>query len=190
MELGGTTPGSQFDQVHVGGNLSLDGTLRISLINGFTPSLGNSFDLLDWGAKNGSFSSILLPGLPASLAWDTSQLYSNGVLSVVGSNGLLGDFNHDGHVNAADIPAMMAALTDWNSYKSTSGLSDAGLMALGDLNGDGAVNNLDVQGLIDLLKNGGGSLSAVPEPGSIWLIVSGCLACGVSLRRRRADVAH
>jgi hypothetical protein len=84
-----------------------------------------------------------------------------------------------------------AALTNLNVYKSSNGLSDSSLVPLGDLNGDGTVNNLDVQGLIDLLKNGGDSLSAVPEPRSIWLIASGFLAAGgVLLRRRRADVAH
>src|SRR5262249_194061 len=49
IELGGTTPGAQFDQMHVGGQLSLGGTFQVLLINGFTPAAGNSFDLLDWG---------------------------------------------------------------------------------------------------------------------------------------------
>src|SRR5205085_7866364 len=70
MEIGGTTPGTQFDQVHVAGQLSLDGTLQISLINNFHPALGNSFDILDWGSLTGTFSTLELPTLSGGpLSW-------------------------------------------------------------------------------------------------------------------------
>ena len=41
---------------------------------------------------------------------------------------LPGDFNRDGHVDAADIPAMITALTDLKSYKTTNGMSDSDLL--------------------------------------------------------------
>jgi hypothetical protein len=97
IELGGTAPG-QYDQINVDGELTLGGTLEISLINGFTPSAGQSFDILNWGSLAGAFSSFILPSLEG-LAWDTSQL-STGMLTVV--PGLDGDFNDDGAVDAAD----------------------------------------------------------------------------------------
>lgn len=37
IELGGASPGSQYDQLHVIGDVTLDGTLAVSLINGFAP---------------------------------------------------------------------------------------------------------------------------------------------------------
>src|SRR5262249_34421994 len=43
IELGGTTPGTQFDQVRVSGNLTLGGTLQLSFVGGFTPTIGQSF---------------------------------------------------------------------------------------------------------------------------------------------------
>ena len=61
MELGGTAVGSGYDQVQDGGLLTLGGTLQVSLINGFTPASGNSFDLLNWSTLGGTFSSISLP---------------------------------------------------------------------------------------------------------------------------------
>jgi hypothetical protein len=192
IELGGTTPGTQYDQIHVGGNLSLDGALQVLLINNFTPSLGNTFDILDWGTKTGTFSSISFPMLPAGLTWDSSQFYTTGIISVAGNNTHVGDFNHDGHVNAADIPAMLVALADLNAYKSANSLSNSDLVALGDVNGDGGVSNADVQALLDLLKSGGGSLAAVPEPSSISLAAIACLVCGCCCypRRRLRSAAH
>ena len=51
IELGGTTPSTQYDQVHVSEQLSLDGVLQVLLINApFAPVAGNSFDILDWGS--------------------------------------------------------------------------------------------------------------------------------------------
>ena len=88
----------------------------------------------------------------------------------------LGDFNRDGHVNAADIPSMMQALTDLNAYKTNYFLSTANLTAIGDFDTDGRFTNADMQGLLSLLASGGGSVAAVPEPGT-WLL----LAIGAAL---------
>ena len=62
-ELGGTTPGTQYDQVISTGAFSLAGALNVSLTNGFTPSAGQSFNLFDWGTVSGSFSTLSLPTL-------------------------------------------------------------------------------------------------------------------------------
>jgi hypothetical protein len=105
MELGGTTGGIQYDQLHVSGALALNGILDVDLVDlgsgVFAPHAGNSFDLLDWGSLSGTFSTIQLPTLGSDLVWDTNQLYTSGVLSVV-SAGLPGDYNSNGVVDAAD----------------------------------------------------------------------------------------
>lgn len=93
-----------------------------------------------------------------------------------------GDFSHDGHVTAADIPTMLTALADLNAYKSTSGISDSDMLSLGDLNSDGTLTNADAQALLDLLRSGGGPLAAVPEPTSF--VLAG-IACGAVYRLRR-----
>jgi Tol biopolymer transport system component len=97
IEIGGTTPGTQYDQVHVTGELALGGSLDVSLVN-FNPSAGQSFNILDWGSLSGTFAALDLPALTGSLAWNTSQLYTAGILSV----GIPGDYNNNGAVDAAD----------------------------------------------------------------------------------------
>jgi hypothetical protein len=184
MELGGTTPGAQFDQVHVAGQLMLGGTLDIVLINGFNPTLGSSFDLLDWGSLSGHFSSISLPALSAGLAWNSAQLYTTGVVSVVTAGLLPGDFNGDQHVDAADVLAMEQALSNLQGYRTTKGLSAAQLLTLGDLNGDGKVNNADLQILLSDLQSGHGSIDSVPEPAPAVLC---CLALSGLLMLHRRD---
>ncbi len=101
MEIGGTSPGSGYDQVLASGALTLDGTLEVSLLNGFAPTSGQSFNLFDWTSVSGAFDTLTLPALAGGLAWNTSQLYTAGMLSVV-SAGLSGDYNEDGVVDAAD----------------------------------------------------------------------------------------
>ena len=82
MEIGGLTPGSQHDQLDIGGVLALNGTLDVDLINGFNPSYGNVFTLFD-GTTTGTFSAFSLPALGGGLAWDTSDLYSLGNLKII-----------------------------------------------------------------------------------------------------------
>ena len=112
IELGGTSLGTQFDHVQVAGQLALDGTLQLVLINGFAPAAGNSFDILDWGSLAGTFSAVQLPTLAGGLAWNASQLYTTGVLSVT-SAGVPGDYNNNGIVDAADYVV-------WRKYQGTT----------------------------------------------------------------------
>jgi fibronectin-binding autotransporter adhesin len=89
MELGGLNRGSQYDAFDISGPTSvmlMDGTLQLSLINAFTPSLGNQFLLFQGvagGSFTGTFDTYNFPSLNPGLAWDISLLYSNGIVQVV-----------------------------------------------------------------------------------------------------------
>jgi hypothetical protein len=59
FEIAGTST-SQYDRLLVNGSVTLNGTLNVSLINGFTPS--GTHDLVIFtGAINGTFSTVNLP---------------------------------------------------------------------------------------------------------------------------------
>lgn len=84
MELGGTDT-NLYDQIFVGNNLQVDGTLDVSLINAFDPALNNTFHLFDFASSGGDFAVTNLPALDPGLAWDTTDLMSDGDISVVGA---------------------------------------------------------------------------------------------------------
>ncbi len=71
-----------------------------------------------------------------------------------------GDFNRDGHVNAADIGPAMQALSDPAGYGAQYVVSPSNLSIIGDVNGDGQFTNADLQRLLYLLRTGDGSLSS------------------------------
>jgi T5SS/PEP-CTERM-associated repeat protein len=85
IELGGLLRGDEYDALVVTGDVTLAGTLDVTLYGSYDPSDGDSFDILDWGTLTGTFDTINLPGLAPSLSWDTSTLYTSGVLSVSAS---------------------------------------------------------------------------------------------------------
>ena len=82
LEIGGTVSGSEYDQIKITGSASLDGTLRVSLIDGFQPAAGDMFRLFS-GNTHGDFTNLLLPALAGGLNWNTSDLAVNGALYVV-----------------------------------------------------------------------------------------------------------
>ena len=147
VEIGGTTPGSEYDRIQSAGALALAGTLQVSLYNGFTPSAGQSFDLLNWGSTSGTFSSINLPTL-AGLTWNTSQLYTTGTLSVT-SAGIPGDFNNDGKVDAADYVV-------WRKTDGTPAGYNVWRAHFGQTAGSGSGSNTN---------------TAAPEPATLALLV-------------------
>ncbi len=176
IELAGTTPGSQYDQLLISGSATLDGTLQASLLGGFAPHEGDSFNVLDFASRTRQFSSVNLPTLTGSLQWDTSQLYANGVLSVV----LPGDYNGNGAVDAAD----------YTVWRDTLG-SNFDLNGNGDESGGsaGVVDAADYEfwklhfGQTVGSGPGTSANTAVPEPTTLVLLMFA--AVGWCLRRDR-----
>ena len=71
IELGGTTPGTGYDQASHSDVVTLSGTLDVRLINGFVPSVGTQFTVLfASGGLTGTFTNLLLPTVPGGLQWD------------------------------------------------------------------------------------------------------------------------
>jgi hypothetical protein len=82
-EIGGKTAGSLYDQLRVAGPVSLGGALNITLIGGFEPAIGDSFEILTFASRTGSFESVnglaIGPGKRFSLSYGTDRA----VLTVV-----------------------------------------------------------------------------------------------------------
>lgn len=177
MELGGTSPGSGYDQILSSGTLALDGVLQLALINGFTPAAGQSFNLFDWSSASGTFDALNLPPLTGGLSWNMSQLYTTGVLSVTTSTPQLpGDIDLDGDVDRTD-----AAL-----FSRHFGKSSSSVWTTGDFNGDAVTTLAD---LAALQANLGQSVprpapAAVPEPSTMLLVFS-AFGSLVAVRRRK-----
>jgi hypothetical protein len=58
IEIGGLTPGVDYDQLQITGNSILGGTLNIGLTNGFRPGGGDSFEILRFGSHSQEFDHI------------------------------------------------------------------------------------------------------------------------------------
>jgi hypothetical protein len=166
------------------GAATFAGTLDVTLHDGFVPTANQSFDLMDFTGESGNFTTVNLPNVGAGASWDTSQLYTTGVIKLTAL--LNGDANLDGTVNVADLGALST------SYGATSGAN----WSQGDFNNDGAVNVADLGALATNYGQsvGGGGMAgpaaevaataAVPEPGSATIVLGVCLAAGAVRRRR------
>jgi hypothetical protein len=69
LAIGGLAPGTQFSQLNLGGAAALAGTLSASLANGFSPTNGSSFAIVNYGSLTSQFSAQQLPALPHELVW-------------------------------------------------------------------------------------------------------------------------
>jgi hypothetical protein len=149
--------------VQISGAASIAGTLEVSLLEGYMPMAGDSFQILTaGGGRTGTFLNEVLPSLPSGLDWDLAYNPNSIVLSVV-STGLPGDYNGNGVVDAADYvvwrktDGSQAGYNEWRTnFGRTAGSGSGGASP---------------------------SLSAVPEPAGIFLVL-GALLSGVCRRRR------
>lgn len=84
MKLGEYAERAGYDHLTVSGDANLNGTFDVTLLNGYSPTNGTSFNLFGWqGSVNGQFATTHLPALAGGLQWDTSKLYSDGQLNVI-----------------------------------------------------------------------------------------------------------
>jgi hypothetical protein len=162
IEIGGTGA-ADYDRL-ITGLASLDGRLGVSLLAGFAPSVGDTFDILDFGGIMGSFASISLPMLAGGRRWDVSQLYVSGALSVLPP--FDADFDEDRDVDGNDLA----------SWKTGIGASGSATHMQGDADGDLDVDGADFLVWQRQFGSFATAAAAVPEPTTLGLLVAGMLA--------------
>ncbi len=191
----------QFDQVTVTNNVSLDGTLELVVDTAtFTPAYGNTFTILTYGTRTGTFDQVTLNGSILTLQTDlalapvydfpgsTDALFADTPFAAAPDSLTLfttlpGDANLDLQVEDADLSLL---LTNFGNTGAA--------WTEGDFTGDGIVDDAD---LSLLLTNFGGDVrslfsstglstnaATIPEPATVWLMSLGCMLLG----HRRAAV--
>jgi T5SS/PEP-CTERM-associated repeat protein len=167
IELGGAARGTQYDAVEVAGATQLGGSLDVTLLGGYQPNSGDTFEILHAAdGIAGTFSEEDLPALRGGLYFEIEYSAQSVTLETVG---VLGDYNRNGHVDSADYIV-------WRNSLNQPG---AGLFA--DGSGDGQITRLD----FDVWKSqfgqplGSGDqtqqVPTVPEPASALLCTIGLL---------------
>jgi hypothetical protein len=184
IDIGGIGA-AQFDRLVVGGLAVFDGTLDVSLLAGYMPTLGDTFPIVQ-------AILIPLPGYANLLANSTfptisSRLalhlfYEPTLLTLAIMPALTGDFNGDGAVDAADYVV----------WRMLSGQMGIGLAA--DSNFDGVVDFIDYLAWrsnygqsVPGAGSGGGF--AVPEPASVLLVALALLILQPNRARRSRSPA-
>ena len=153
------------------------------------PKLGGGSDqlLLPGLTNTQKLSQIKFDGYPFG-----AQTSINNSSEIVpsGAGYVLGDFDLSRTITQADVGAMLRALTNLTSFKSTNSLTDADLFVIGDFDHNNAITNGDIQGMLNLLAGLGlGSTIAVPEPatfGLLSLAMIGVLVLSKTKRERFA----
>ena len=170
-------PGVDFDRLNIAGEMDLGGTLSISLLGGYVPNLGDSFQVLVAASRVGEFSSILGADLGGNLIFDVLYGLNDVTLQVI-STLLEGDLNGDGFVGIADLNIVLGA---WNQTVPPGD-------PLADPTGDGFVGIADLNVVLGNWNAGTPpSVEAsanVPEPGTVGLLMVGVL-WGCGFRRGR-----
>ncbi|HEX8071742.1 MAG TPA: FG-GAP-like repeat-containing protein [Pyrinomonadaceae bacterium] len=77
VEIGGATACTQFDRLAITGSATLGGTLNATLTGGFNPPAGQTFQVLTYGSRAGTFATLTGPFTPTYDANDLT-LTANG----------------------------------------------------------------------------------------------------------------
>jgi hypothetical protein len=159
--------------------------LEVELLGGFAPMAGDFFQIVSaGGGLSGVFGTEILPALPGGLDWDVQYNANSVVLAVVGPS-LLGDYNQNGVVDAADYVV----------WRNTLGQMGAGLVADGNGNGQIDPGDYDVwrahfgqtAGIGTGQPANSHGDSAVPEPAAGALLLASLFSFPIRLRPRHCS---
>lgn len=170
-------PANELCDQLVAGVLTIDGTLDVTALSSDFAA-GQIFDILDWETLVGTFSTVNLPTLTGTLAWDDSALYTTGELAVISTGTPIpGDANNSGTVDEAD--ALILA-NNWGVSGEEIEWGD------GDFNDDNVVNAADAA---ILAANWGATnipeSAPVPEPSALLMLALGAVGLLTGARRTR-----
>jgi hypothetical protein len=168
LALGGV---SDYGAVQVDGLARLAGTLDVDVVDGFTPTPGDQFSLVEAVDIDGQFASVQLPASPADAVWGLTTTTSAVTLELFWS----ADFNKDRIVDDADLAAWRF---DFGALSSTA-----------DVDTDGDADGFDFLAWQRQLGNASSSAAAsaaVPEPATaVLVLMSASYFVGVRRRRHR-----
>lgn len=166
IDLGGALPGVGYDQVLISNAANLAGAFSVQTVNGFEPTLGQTFTVMTFGSRVGDFSTYA--GLDQGAVTLHPSYVANSLVLAAQST-LDGDVNLDGVVDIADMTAVA------NHWQGAGPAADA--------NYDGIVDIQDVTLIanhwLESLGGGGGAsalaqnVTLVPEPSTYILCILG-----------------
>ena len=160
LEIGGLSPGDEYDRLVATGNALLKGTVAVKLIDGFNPARNDSFDVLDFNImpELPSFNFDLAP-LDNGLMWDTSKFTTDGILTVTDGSGGFTDFDNSGFW---DLPDLNLVLFNWQQAKAN--------LPGTWINQRPSVVGLDSLNAVLFNWQQASALAVVPEPGTLGLL--------------------
>ncbi len=134
VEIGGLTAGTEHDVLNVSDNAFLNGTLDIRVINGFAPSVGDSFVIMNHAVGFGTFLNVTGAALGGT-RFDVIYNVGNVTLNVVADS--TGDCDNDGDFDLADFANLA------NCETGPAGGPLLGNCACSDFDGDGDIDLVD-----------------------------------------------
>lgn len=149
MQIGGSIPGVSYDQLLVGGDISLAGDLSIEIVNNYTPVAGQEYTLIEIDELRSNVFNGLGQGAVVQTVGNLDLVinYFGGdgndiTVVAVPRNALLGDVNLDGVVDLLDVGPFVILLSN-NVFQTEA-----------DVNQDGIVSLLDVGPFVAILSGG------------------------------------
>ncbi len=187
-ELKGTTAGSKYDQLDIGGSVNLDGTLDLVPLSPYTDpgvrGTSDDFVIITAATRSGNFHTVQYEGSPlaADFAADANGSFRNHVAgglfrsvtytatSVQLQNllAMAGDTNGDRDVDLSDYNTLTTNFDPVGSAGPHSWLA-------GNFDADADIDLSDYNWLTANFNPAGYGTSAVPEPISLVLVAAGLL---------------
>ena len=158
LEIVGLTPGEQHDQLVVTGTADLNGTVLVELIDSFTPTANDQFDVLDFTTFVNSGYTFDFSSAMGAASWDTSLFETDGILRF-GTGPLNTDFDGNGFW---DLPDLNLVLFNWQQDKAS--------LPVEWVNQRPAIVGLDSLNLVLFNWQQASSLAVVPEPAGLGLM--------------------